>query len=413
MKNEEFLLSILADAGAAQNIKEQQGQQEEIEQQQGQEVLLTKRTQYATHKTAALELKKQQQKQKTYTLRDGSTYTGELKDGKPHGQGTQTNPDGLKYVGEYRDGFMHGQGTLTLADGTSYTGGYKDGEPHGQGTLTRTDGVTYTGEWKDGKQHGQGTKTNPDGATLTGEFRDGSIHGQGTLTHADGATHTGEFKDGKLPVQTTWVHPNGYTYTGNWKDVGPHGQGTMAFPDGTTYTGGYKDGKRHGQGTETNNPDRGRATYTGVWKDGKKPSHWPETNPDGAILTGESQDGVLQDVDDGQTADTSTVITEVAPKGKHAPVAAEPTEVVTVTLSKNHKTFKTESGDYRLERYKDSKIKAFKDDQVCSNTKNVLRAINKEYKLGFTSGDFKKMHTRKLGKEIIEKMKMVHEKDKK
>ena len=87
--------------------------------------------------------------------------------------------------------------------------------------------------------------------------------------------------------------------------------------------------------------------------------------------------------------------------------STEPTEVVTVTLSKNHKTFKTESGDYRLERYKDGKIKAFKDDQVCSNTKNVLRAINKEYKLEFTSGDFKKMHTRKLGKEIIKQMKIV------
>ena len=84
-----------------------------------------------------------------------------------------------------------------------------------------------------------------------------------------------------------------------------------------------------------------------------------------------------------------------------------------MTLSGNHKTFKTEPGDYRLVRYKDNKIKAFKDDEVCSNTKNVLRAINKEYKLGFTSDDFKKMHTRKLGKEIIEKMKMVHEKDKK
>ena len=92
---------------------------------------------------------------------------------------------------------------------------------------------------------------------------------------------------------------------------------------------------------------------------------------------------------------------------------AEPNEMVAVTLSKNHKTFKTESGDYRLERYKDGKIKAFKDDELCKNTKNVLRAINKEYKLGFTSGDFKKLLTQKLGKEIIEKMKMVQEKDKK
>jgi hypothetical protein len=134
-------------------------------------------------------------------------------------------------------------------------------------------------------------------------------------------------------------------------------------------------------------------------------THWPEINPDEIILTSESKDGVLQDSGDGQAGDTSTENTEAAPKGKSASVATEPTEVVTVTLSKNHKTFKTESGDYRLERYKDSKIKAFKDDQVCSNTKNVLRAINKEYKLGFTSGDFNTMHTRKLGKEIIEKMK--------
>ena len=109
----------------------------------------------------------------------------------------------------------------------------------------------------------------------------------------------------------------------------------------------------------------------------------------------------------GQTAVTSIVTTDAAPKGKNAPVTAELIEKVTVTLSKNHKTFKTESGDYRLERYKDNKIRAFKDDEICNNTKNILRAINEEYKLGFTGDDFKKMHTTKLGKEIIEKMKMV------
>ena len=57
MKDEELesLLSILDGAGAAQN--------EKIEEQQGQEVRLTKRTQYATHKTAALGLDYLQQKQ--------------------------------------------------------------------------------------------------------------------------------------------------------------------------------------------------------------------------------------------------------------------------------------------------------------------------------------------------------------
>ena len=86
---------------------------------------------------------------------------------------------------------------------------------------------------------------------------------------------------------------------------------------------------------------------------------------------------------------------------KVTPAAAE----VTVTLSGNHITFKTESGDYRLVRYKDNKKRAFKDDEVCSNTNNVLRAINKEYKLPFKSGDFKDDEdTRHLGKGIIEMM---------
>ena len=57
MKDEELesLLSILGGAGAAQNIKEQQEQMEQQEQieQQGQEVLLTRRTQHATHKNCS------------------------------------------------------------------------------------------------------------------------------------------------------------------------------------------------------------------------------------------------------------------------------------------------------------------------------------------------------------------------
>ena len=88
MKDEELesLLSILGGAGAAQNIKEQQCQQG----QQGQEVQLTKRNQHAIHKTTAvltghLDSKKTQndvvETIKTYTLRDGTTYSGEMKDG--------------------------------------------------------------------------------------------------------------------------------------------------------------------------------------------------------------------------------------------------------------------------------------------------------------------------------------------
>ena len=42
--------------------------------------------------------------------------------------------------------------TETFPNGSTYTGEWKDGKMHGQGTMTRADGtVTYTGEWKDGE----------------------------------------------------------------------------------------------------------------------------------------------------------------------------------------------------------------------------------------------------------------------
>ena len=40
----------------------------------------------------------------TITYIDGSIYTGELKDGVLHGQGTYIFPDGEQYIGEWNDG---------------------------------------------------------------------------------------------------------------------------------------------------------------------------------------------------------------------------------------------------------------------------------------------------------------------
>ena len=73
--------------------------------------------------------------QGTATHPDGSTYTGEWKDGKRHGQGTHTNAEGetytdeRRYRGEWKNNKRHGQGTLTLADGTKRTGEWKDNKP--------------------------------------------------------------------------------------------------------------------------------------------------------------------------------------------------------------------------------------------------------------------------------------------
>jgi hypothetical protein len=58
-------------------------------------------------------------------------YTGDVKNGKPDGQGTETFPDGSKYIGEWIGGKPTGQGTQTYYDGDKYVGLFKDGKYHG------------------------------------------------------------------------------------------------------------------------------------------------------------------------------------------------------------------------------------------------------------------------------------------
>ena len=93
----------------------------------------------------------------------GGTYTGEVSNGVPHGQGTWIHPNGDKYVGEFKDGKPHGQGTLTIPHRGKYVGEWKDGKRNGQGTYTWLDGGKYVGEWK-GSDPWNGTEYDKDGS---------------------------------------------------------------------------------------------------------------------------------------------------------------------------------------------------------------------------------------------------------
>ena len=101
-------------------------------------------------------------------LPGGGKYVGQIKDGKPHGQGTCTDPDGT-YVGQWKDGKQHGQGTGTGAGGSKYVGQFKDGRMHGEGTFTYASGGKYIGQYKDDNMHGFGKHTLADGTV----FHDG------------------------------------------------------------------------------------------------------------------------------------------------------------------------------------------------------------------------------------------------
>ncbi len=90
-----------------------------------------------------------------------NTYTGDLKDGQPHGEGEIIYPDGSSVTGEFQDGYLHGYGIYTC-----------------------TTGAKFVGEFRNGTKH-RGTMTFPSGDKFQGEFQDGHFH-RGTYTHSDG-----------------------------------------------------------------------------------------------------------------------------------------------------------------------------------------------------------------------------------
>jgi hypothetical protein len=206
----------------------------------------------------------------TKKYKNGDTYVGEIKNDKPHGQGTYTWPNGEKYVGVFKNDKKHGHGTWTLKD-IKYVGEWKEDKMHGLGTTTSNAikfigkfkdnerlqgthtwisgefaGDKYVGDFEGDEQHGQGAYTWADGSKYVGEYKDGKMHGQGTYTSNE-IKFIGKLKDDEMMQGThTWISGEsaGDKYVGEFKDGEMHGQGTYTWSDGSKYVGEYKDGEQ-------------------------------------------------------------------------------------------------------------------------------------------------------------------------
>jgi len=152
------------------------------------------------------------------------TYAGQLKDGKPHGQGLASGSDDTIYEGEWRDGKKHGKGFYIWPNplGGKYVGEWRDDEINGQGLLEYNDGTIYVCEFKDGIPHGYGKMTSSGGFSYEGEFEEGKFHGQGTHIYHDpeyGLKYVGEFKKGKYHGRGTLYDKDGKIINeGKWFD---------------------------------------------------------------------------------------------------------------------------------------------------------------------------------------------------
>ena len=140
----------------------------------------------------------------------------------------------------------NGKGAFTTDDGTTYEGDLKDGKPHGRGIARFPDGEKIECDWKNGKAHGTGIQTFPDGTEYVGAFREGHRQGQGAMLLLGGTRYTGEFKDDKPNGYGSLTDSDGFEYIGGIKEGLPHGKGTATLPKGT-FVGKFKNGVRHGR----------------------------------------------------------------------------------------------------------------------------------------------------------------------
>jgi hypothetical protein len=135
-------------------------------------------------------------------------YQGQVRNGKPDGEGTVTSPNGTHQWGEFRDGLSYRLTGIWIApDGTREEGTWNlDGAPSG-GTITWIDGRVYKGEWKlvagaAEQPEGTGSMSWPDGRVYVGQFRDGKMEGHGKMKYPNGKIEEGVWKSDQFAGHT-------------------------------------------------------------------------------------------------------------------------------------------------------------------------------------------------------------------
>ncbi|GKY96728.1 hypothetical protein MPSEU_000632300 [Mayamaea pseudoterrestris] len=197
--------------------------------------------------------------------RDGSTYDGDVINGKKHGRGIQTWKTGKVYSGEYDNGAEEGYGTLTdVAKHTTYRGHFKAGKRHGAGVQMWRN-KTYDGQWVHNVIQGHGKLVWKNGPKYMGHFLNGKFHGNGCYTDQDGNKYVGGFSHGEKEDVGKEYFVNGDVYSGAFRQGQRHGYGRLTHGDGSMYAGGWSSGKRSGRGILISTD--GKVEHCGIFVD--------------------------------------------------------------------------------------------------------------------------------------------------
>lgn len=134
-------------------------------------------------------------------------------------------PDGSTYSGDTRDGLFHGEGVQAFASGAVYRGQFQDGYWHGHGIYESAGGWVYEGQFRNGMMDGHGVLED-ESTRYEGAFRNDEFHGKGRY-EASGGVYVAEFAEGE-PVKGMHITDYG-TYQGEFKDWSFHGEGSYYY----------------------------------------------------------------------------------------------------------------------------------------------------------------------------------------
>jgi hypothetical protein len=134
------------------------------------------------------------------TYEDGSSYEGQLCDGKRHGRGFWKS-ETEEYTGQWKNDHRDGHGKQTWQDGRTYDGQFKEGKFHGRGKMewyTQTGLMVYEGEYVDDLKHGNGRYVWPDNRCYDGQWKRGQRWGRAVYTNSNNQKRVGIWKEDKV-----------------------------------------------------------------------------------------------------------------------------------------------------------------------------------------------------------------------
>lgn len=111
---------------------------------------------------------------------DFGIYTFTIVEGEPVAV-EMSLVSGTTYNGEMQDGKLSGQAQIKYSNGDKYSGNVSEGKKSDQGTYTWVSGASYDGKWSDDQMNGAGTYLYPsseNGYKLSGTFENGKPSGE-------------------------------------------------------------------------------------------------------------------------------------------------------------------------------------------------------------------------------------------